>query len=63
MEAKWGTRAAPIIIEAAAGRGSVTLTAPMNIFDVRSALLQFTSLIITNSYLAVLEGLLWAEFC
>ena len=33
-ESRWGTRAAPIILEAAQGRGSVTL-AGMNVFDVR----------------------------
>ena len=35
-ENRWGTRGAPIIIEAAEGRGSVTL-GNMNLFDVRQA--------------------------
>ncbi len=35
-ESRWGTRAAPIIIEAADGPGTVTL-ASMNVYDVRQA--------------------------
>ncbi|EFN59876.1 hypothetical protein CHLNCDRAFT_18721 [Chlorella variabilis] len=34
-ESRWGSREAPIIIEAVEGRGSVVLQAPVNVFDVR----------------------------
>jgi hypothetical protein len=34
-EARWGSRAAPIIIAAEEGAGSVAITAPLNVFDVR----------------------------
>ena len=36
-ESRWGSREAPIIIEAVEGRGSVVLQAPVNVFDVRWA--------------------------
>jgi hypothetical protein len=36
-EARWGSRAAPIIIAAEEGAGSVAITAPLNVFDVRCA--------------------------
>jgi hypothetical protein len=34
-ENRWGSKAAPIIIEAADGAGTVTLKAPVNVFNVR----------------------------
>jgi hypothetical protein len=35
MEHRWGTATAPVVIEAASGRGSAVLTGDLNVFDVR----------------------------
>ena len=35
MEHRWGTPSAPIIVEAAAGRGTVRLTGDLNVFDTQ----------------------------